>query len=157
MNVADWFSLPGNSEFAVFILSLVSLCIAIAAMLTSWRTQKRIVEIEEAREKDRLKDMRKADLMARLVTDGQDQLIIENKGPAEAREISIQLNGRSLSEFPAFVGDQPEIHRVGPYSSFHYMMAFSCGLDPAVYAPEITINWTDNSGESGTYQTTLTY
>jgi hypothetical protein len=157
MNVTDWFGLPGNSEFAASILSLVSLCIAIAAMLTSWKTQKRIVEIEEAREKDRLKDLRKADLIARLVTNGGDRLIIENKGSAEAREISIQLNGRPLLEFPAFVGNQPEIHKVGPNSSFHYLMAFYAGLDLINYTPEISINWTDDSGEPGAYQTTLTY
>lgn len=157
MNVTDWFGLPGNSEFAASILSLVSIFIAIAAMLTSWKTQKRIVEIEEAREKDRLKDLRKADLMARLVTNGGDRLIIENKGSAEAREISIQLNGHPLSEFPAFVGNQSEIHRVGPNSSFRYQMAFCMGLDSMVYTPEITINWTDDSGEPGAYQTTLTY
>jgi len=157
MNFADWFGNPGNSEFFASILSLVSLFIAIAAMIISWRTQKRIVEIEEARERDRLKDMRKADLIARFVKDVADRLIIENKGPGEAREISIQLNGRPLSEFPAFVGNQPEIHSVGPYSSFHYLMAFCIGLESMVYAPEITINWTDDSGEPGVYHTTLTY
>lgn len=154
INLADWFSNPGNSAFAAFIISLVSIIIAAGAMFTSWRTQKRQVEIEEAREKDRLKEMRKADLMARLVKDGRDLLIIENKGAAEAREISILLNDRSLSEFPAFVCDQSEIHRVGPYSSFHYLMAFYAGVD---LTPEITVKWIDNSGEPGIYQTTLTY
>jgi hypothetical protein len=154
MNLADWFSIPGNSAFAAFIISLVSIFIAAGAMFTSWRTQKRQVEIEEAREKDRLKERHKADLVARLVRDGRDLLIIENKGPAEAREISILLNGRSLSEFPAFVGGQSEIHRVGAYSSFHYLMAFYAGVE---LTPEITINWIDDSGEPGIYQTTLTY
>jgi len=98
--------------------------------------------------------MRKADLMARLVKNGRDLLIIENKGPAEAREISILLNDRSLSEFPAFVRDQSEIHRVGPYSSFHYLMAFHAGVD---LSPEITITWKDGSGVPGIYQTILTY
>jgi hypothetical protein len=157
MSLANWFGNSGNSALTAFIISLVSILIAIAAMFTSWKTQKRIVEIEEAREKDRLRDMRKADLMARLVRNGRDRLIIENKGPAEAREISIMLNGRPLSEFPVFVGSQQEIHKVGPYSSFHYLMAFCIGLDPMVYTPEITINWTDDSGEPGAYQTTLTY
>ena len=154
MNLADWFSIPGNSAFASFILSLVSIFIAAGAMFTSWRTQKRQVEIEEAREKYRLKEMHKADLVARLVKDGRDLLIIENKGPAEAREISILLNGRSLSEFQAFVGGQSEIHRVVAYSLFHYLMAFYTGVD---LTPEITINWIDDSGEPGIYQTTLTY
>lgn len=155
--LADWFGNPGNSAFAAFIISLLSIFIAAGAMFTSWRTQKRQVEIEEAREKDRLKEMRKADLMARLAKDGRDLLIIENKGSAEAREISIKLNGRSLSEFPVFMRNQPEIRRVGPYSSFHYQMAFCGGLEQMVYTPEITINWTDDSGEPGAYQTTLTY
>lgn len=154
MNLAGWFSDPGNSAFAAFIISLVSIFIAAVAMFTSWRTQKRQIEIEEAREKDRLKNMRKADLMAKLVRDGRDLLIIENKGSAEAREISILLNGRSLSEFSAFVRKQSEIKSVGPFSSFHYLMAFHSGVD---LSPEITIHWLDDSGEPGIYQTTLTY
>ena len=156
MDVAEWFGLPGNSELAAFILSLGSLIIAIVAIGVSWKTQKRIVEIEEEREKDRLKDMHKADLIAQLVNDGNARLIIENKGSAEARESSIKLNGRPLSEFPAFMRRQPEIYRVGPYSSFHYTMAFHTGLNPSDCRPEITISWTDDSGEPGTYQTILT-
>jgi hypothetical protein len=150
----DWFSNPGNAAFAAFFISLISVFVAAAAMYTSWKTQKRQVEIEEIREKDRQNEMRKADLVARLVKDGRDLLIIENKGPAEAREISIHLNDRPISEFPAFVRDQSEIHRVGPYSSFHYLMAFYSGVD---LTPEITINWIDDSEEPGIYQTTLTY
>lgn len=156
VNLVDWLVNLDDSGLVTFIISVVSIIISGSAMITSWKTQKRLIEIEEAREKDRLKDMRKADLMARLVKDGRDLLIIENRGPAEAREISILLNGRPLSEFPAFLLKQSEIHRIGAYSSFHYRMVFCAGLKPIEYAPEITITWIDDSGEPGAYQTTLT-
>jgi hypothetical protein len=155
MNFADWFGNPGNSAFAAFIISLVSILIAAGAMFTSWRTQKRQVEIEEIREKDRIKAMRKADLVARLVDDDRwDLLVIENKGSAEAREIVILINGRPLSEYEGFVDSHSEIRRVGPYSSFHYPMVLTMSMNPSF---ELTITWVDDSGETGLYQSTLTY
>jgi hypothetical protein len=64
------------------MLSVFSIAIAGIAIYTSWKTQKRQVEIEEIREKDRQKEMRKADLIARLANDGGRRLlVIENKGP----------------------------------------------------------------------------
>ncbi len=151
----EWLGIPGNAAFAASVLSLVSIGIASAAMYTSWRTQKRQVEIEEIRERDRQRGMRKADLVARLKDDdGRDLLVIENKGPAEASEIVILLNGKPLSEYQGFVGGQPDIRRVGPYSSYHYLMALTMGMDLSF---EITIAWVDDSGEAGRYLTTLTY
>lgn len=152
---ANWFSSPGNAAFAAFFISMISVLIAAAAMYTSWKTQKRQVEIEEIRERDRQKEMRKANLMARLVDDdGRKLLVVENKGAAEAREIVIVLNGRTLSEYQGFVRQQPEIQRVGPYSSFHYLMVLTMGMDLSF---EISITWVDDSGEEGSYSTILTY
>jgi hypothetical protein len=155
ISTVDWFSNPGNAAFTAFIISLISVFVAAAAMYTSWKTQKRQVEIEEIREKDRQKEMRKADLVARLVNDdNRELLVIENKGPAEAREIVVLLNSRQLSEYQGFIRRQPEIRRVGPYSSFHYLMVLTMGMDLSF---EITIKWVDDSDEPGLYQTTLTY
>jgi hypothetical protein len=151
----DWFSNPGNAAFAAFFISLISAFVAAGAMYTSWKTQKRQVEIEEIRERDRQQEMRKADLVARLVHNGERTLlVIENKGPAEAREILVLLNGRMLSEYQGFVRRQPEIRRVGPYSSFHYLMVLTMGMDLSF---EINITWVDDSGEDGRYSTILTY
>lgn len=154
-NFIDWLGSPGNASFAASILSLISIAVASIAIYTSWRTQKQLVEIEEVRERDRQKEMRKADLVSRLKDgDGRDLLVIENKGPAEAREIVILLNGKPLSEYEGFVGDQKEIRKIGPYSSFHYRLALCYGMELSF---EITITWIDDSGEPGFYKTTLTY
>ncbi len=155
ISLYDWFNNPGNAAFAACFISLISVFVAVAAMYTSWKTQKRQVEIEEIREKDRQKEMHKADLVALLIDDnGRDLLVIDNKGPAEAREIVILLNGKPLSEYQGFVRNQPEIRAVGPYSSFHYLMALTMGMDLSF---EITITWVDDSKEVGRYLTTLTY
>jgi hypothetical protein len=98
--------------------------------------------------------MHKADLVAQSErSDKTAFLVITNRGPAEAQEISVLINGKPLKEFRAFVDDQ-EIRRVGPYSSFHYRMVFTSNMDMSF---EVTINWSDDSGEQGIYQTTLTY
>lgn len=144
----DWFSSFSN------ILSLISILIAIAAMYTSWKTQKRLVEIEEAREMDRQREMHKADLVAQSErSDKTAFLVITNRGPAEAQEISVLINGKPLKEFRAFVDDR-EIRRVGPHNSIRYRLVFTANMDLSF---EVTINWSDDSGEQGIYQTTLTY
>jgi hypothetical protein len=144
----DWFSSSGN------ILSLISILIAIVAMYTSWKTQKRLVEIEEVRETDRQREMHKADLVAQSERGEKiSRLVITNRGPAEAQEISVLINGKPLKEFPAFVDDK-EIRGIGPHSSIRYRMAFTFGMDTSF---DVTINWSDNSGEQGIYQTTLMY
>ncbi|MBP7068544.1 MAG: hypothetical protein KBB04_09765 [Methanothrix sp.] len=155
MSIADWFSSSGNAALAAFFISLISVFVAAAALYTSCKTQKRQVEIEEIREKDRQREMRKADLVARLEDEnGRDLLVIENKGAAEARDVMILINGRPLYEYRGFLRGEQEIRSVGPFSSFHYLMALTMGMDPFF---EITISWVDDSGEAGRYNTTLTY
>ena len=149
MALIDWFSNPGN------LIAVISLIMSAIAIYTAWITQKRQVEIEEIREKDRQKDMRKANLVARLKNDdGRRLLVIENKGPSEARDITILLNGRPLSEYQGFVQQKEEIRSVGAFSSFHYLMVLVMGMDLSF---EIAITWVDDSEETGHYNTTLTY
>ena len=71
------------------IVSIIAVIISGIAVYISWRTQKRLVDIEDAREKDRLVEKQKANLTARisreLLTIGtrsttQHFLYIENSG-----------------------------------------------------------------------------
>lgn len=146
------------------IVSIIAVIISGIAVYISWRTQNRLVDIEDAREKDRLAEKQKANLtaiikMEELRRSGTSRiirkcyLVVENKGLNEARNIKIVLDDTPLMEHPGILNTQSEIKQVGPESSFRYELAVTGGSNVPSRA-EIT--WEDDSGEPGKYSTTLT-
>ena len=144
------------------IVSIIAVIISGIAVYISWRTQNRLVDIEEVREKDRLAEKKKANLTVRisreLLTRGtrsttQHFLYIENSGNSEARDIKVNLDGKPLLEHPTILQNTEEITQVGPNSNFRYSLVLSMrGRPPS----SIEISWEDDSGELGKYSTTLT-
>lgn len=53
------------------------------------------------------------------------KLRVENRGPSEAREVQITIDGVSLAEHPIVVGGQKEARQIGPGGSVEYMIALS--------------------------------
>ena len=149
------------------IISIIAAVIsAIAIWVSIWthnrnhKLQTRIVALEEAREKDRLAEKNKANLVARITKEEshrlspsniycQYHLVVENKGLSEARDIRIWLEGKQVSEHRTFVKGQKEIFIVGPQSQFKYHI-----VKP--FPSEIAIAWVDDSGEVGSYRNSLT-
>jgi len=161
--IIEWFSKPGIANFSASILSLLALAVSIVALVISRKNQKRLVEIEEAREHDRLRLLRKANLIAQikrevLITRHQQSvnqyfLCVDNTGNAEARDIVILLDGKPLLEHPTILDNTKEIRQVGPNSHFQYLLA----LNMQAHSPsDVKITWSDDSEEPGSYQTTLT-
>ena len=158
-DLLDWFSEAGHAAFAAFAMALGSLVVAMVALVKSSRTQKRLLTIEEQRERDRLAETKKARLTARITEqpsgpggwNGYLQIINEGKG--EAREIQISLDGVPAMEHRSILKQQSPIRQVGPQSAARYV------LDSAIGVPlprEVEMRWTDDSGEQGRYRTTLT-
>lgn len=82
------------------------------------------------------------------------RLRIENKSAIEARDITVLLDGKPILEHPAIPqGIGGEIRQVGPWSYFQYLLAISFQTHPPF---EVNITWTDDSGEPGSYRTTVT-
>ena len=153
------------SEVITWIISSLSLVVAAIALIISWRTQKRQINIEEAREKDRLAEKNKANLTAKIIKerlprsgsikiDTNYYLQIENRGLSEARDIRIWLDGEQVSDHPAFVEGQKEIFVVGPQSHFQYHLAITSSRPRP---SGIAIAWSDDSGEVGSYRNALTF
>lgn len=158
--VFKWFGDAGNAAFVASLLSITAIIVSILAFRKSLKTQNRLVDIEEAREKDRLAEKNKANLTAKITKEElrrsstsrihwQYHLVVENKGLSEARDIRIWLDGKQVSDHPAFVKDQEEIFIVGPQSQFkyHIVKPFPSG---------IAIAWSDDSGEVSSYRSSLT-
>lgn len=146
------------------VISAIAIGVSIWTHNRNHKLQARIVALEEAREKDRLAEKKKANLTAKITKEElrrsstsriywQYHLVVENKGLSEARDIEIILAGKPILEHPAIPQGTDEITRVGPNSSIQYLLAPSMGNYPPF---DIEITWEDDSGEVGEYSTTLT-
>ena len=145
------------------VVSAGALAVAVWTHRRQHRLQERMVALEDAREKDRIVAMGKALLTAHVVSEViahrrtgsalRHFLRIDNKGPAEARDIKVLLDGKPIMEHPAVVQRQEEVLQIGPKSHFDYLLALSLQAN----APrQAEMSWSDDSGEPGSYRTTLT-
>ncbi len=146
------------------VISAIAIGVSIWTHNRNHKLQARIVALEEAREKDRLAEKKKANLTANIEKEvlisrngrkqtNQHFLYIENSGNSEARNIKVNLDGKPLLEHSTILKNTEEITQVGPNSDFRYLLVLSMqGRPPS----SIEITWEDDSGEPGKYSTTLT-
>ena len=145
-------------EWLALGVSVGSAAVAWLAYRRSSKTEARLLVIEESRERDRILEARKAVLVARITREPSNRPIalyleVENKGLAPAHDICITLDGGTLFGHPAVVKTGEEVTHVWPQSAFRYRLA------PHSSAPlprGISLTWSDDSGEPGKYETTLT-
>jgi len=130
-------------------ISLLALAVAAWAHMREHRLGKRMLALEEAREKDRQVAKQKALLVASLQ---KDRLLIENRGEGEGRDISVVLDGKPILQHPAVAQRQEEVRQLGPRSSCRYLLGISFQTPAPRY---VEITWSDDSGEPGVYRTTL--
>ena len=117
--------------------------------------QKRITQIEEAREQDRAIQSRKANLKAELRKDERNSyhLVIKNSGQGTARNVKATLDGKRISEHRAIASSDQEITLIGPGSEILYTVGITFDCSPPF---KFKVTWEDDSGEPGEYETTLT-
>jgi hypothetical protein len=162
--VIDWFSGPGNAAFAAFLLS-VAACVASAiTWFKSRETQRRLAQIAESRERDRLTDKRKARLVAAVIKGDSPkkgfwdpknyELVIQNTGNCAASNIRVVIDGAPVLKCGMVLPGQDEISVVGGLSQAAYRL---CTWDGCPRSLGTVITWTDDSGEPGQYRTTLTF
>ncbi len=149
-----WFSDPANAAFSAFAIAILSLGVSALAFLNS----RKAIKIEEARERDRIAQSGKANLVARLSNYDDyngGALIVENLGSSSANNIKVEMDKRPISKHPDFRRDFKEVKYVGANSSFSYKFGgmFLWKSKPPF---KIEITWEDDSGEPGNYRTTLT-
>lgn len=151
------------TEYISAGIALVSVAAAIYFGLRSQRLQrenadlqKRLVEIEEARDQERKKTIKKAQLSAHIEEYGRNnhRLVVENAGNAEARNINLTMDGKPFDEHQAAVSGEGKISRIGAHSQATRLLALTMRCAPPF---ELEIAWDDDSGEKGSYQTTLTF
>ncbi len=112
-------------------------------LLLSYIEQKNIRKIEEKRESNRELEKRQAELYATLeIEKGTYKLCILNKGQAEARNIKIKLDDKSLSEY--VILNKPPSPVLAPKEKDYYQIQLPMGCNPP---SKIEITWGDDSGK----------
>jgi len=144
------------SAFAL-VVSIVALWRGEKAHREANAAQRRIVEIEEQRERERRLSALQASLYPRLsrTERGSYRLCLVNSGKAEARNVRVELNGVPLNEHPVAVRGSDIPTLIGPNSEVRCVLSITHDSPPPPY--EMEIRWDDDSGMDRVYRGTLTF
>lgn len=121
------------------VIAACSLVVSVVALLVSYRAQReanaaqrRIVEIEEQRERDRQMQRCQARLQPELrrQVSGSYRLYLVNHGESEARNIRVRLDGKPIREHCAAVQGDTLPDRVGPGGEVSCLLAISLDCAP---------------------------
>jgi len=142
-------------EGAAIIVSLLALVVSIWAKFSEQKTANRLREIEESRERDR----KKAYLWAYVEFVHIDpnrkfpHLIIENTGNASARNVDLQVNSKTREKWTEIRKLPVDVTVIAPKSFVRYFIKTH-----QMHMPELNIclTWTDDSGEPGVWEQTVT-
>lgn len=152
--IIEWFRDSAIVSIVQALLAVAALVVSIYAIRKSHRTERRMLEIEEAREKDRLQQANRAFVKAYVEKGQRTFLVLENSGESEAREIELKLDGQPVLQHPVVIKSQPEHRQLSPKSSVKYIVEPIWGNSINC---EIEINWMDNTGEKGNNNNTVTF
>ncbi len=142
------------------VVSVVALGVSVTSAVASFRVaraqaraQERLLALESARERGRLRETRRARLVAQVVGGGgQWRLVIRNEGSGAARDIRFRLDGRPFAEHDWIPRNQDEVTELGPGGEAAYIIAPHMG-SPGTAVAEI--HWTDDSGQPGVWTSQL--
>lgn len=137
----------------------INTIIALMAFLLGYRVNRKQLNIEIARENDRLQKTKKASLIPSVFMKDsrRKRFAVRNIGEAAASDVLIWINDLPLSnqgQRPIVIADE-EIHFIGPLSTIDYpMLGPGEGESRSI---QVKITWSDDSGKPGSCRHTLTY
>lgn len=144
---------------------LISFCSLVVSIIALWKSsrvqdeanklQRKLVYIEEQRERDQKAELLQANLHAQLIKVGKGyRLFLHNSGKAEARNIRIKLDGVPFEDHYAFLKGSSIPSCIGPDSEVSLPFATSLGCGPSF---EIEVQWDDDYSKDRVYKSTLTF
>ena len=153
------------------MIDLITVCLsAIAIILSLWSRiesrrsarrqgewQARLLLLEELEEQRRSAATQSAKLRAVLDRNTRyPSLLVVNDGEAEARDISIKIDGTPILEHRPqghfIVRDQKEVRRLRPGGSAHYLLTRTTGISSLF---QIEISWADEASTSQSWRSEL--
>ena len=145
-------------------IAFVSLGVSIWAVVESKKANRRslktnhkMLEIEQQREKERQDKEQRANITTKfehLQQQGHYVLQIKNNGASEGRDVKVVLGEKPISEFRNIDPKIPRIPMIGPGSSVSYTWPCANNSCPPLF---LEITWSDDSKKLGHYSTTLTH
>jgi hypothetical protein len=140
----------------------LALLVSIGAALLAWgvsnrqnKMQARLLELEEARERDRLAEGSRADVTARMVRSSQSgRLYVFNVGPTPARNIRVILDGKPISQHPYIHQGQELIGVLGPGAQKEFIVVTWDGMPTHFHCQ---VSWENLHGEPGAWESELTF
>ncbi len=151
---------------ATTVISVIALLVSFVSVVLAWRTsghqhqlqlrdtdlQERLVALETAREKDRLRASRSAQVTASIVREHVRAsrtdywLRIANEGRAAAGNIRVLLDEKPALEHELTLSGEDEITTLGPGADARYHLAVTMGSPRVVL---VRVSWDDESGDPG--------
>jgi hypothetical protein len=159
---------PERAMYIENVALILSLFALVVAGLTALHTrgyerrdnelQARILTLEEARERDRIAETSRAELVAEhtsTVHDGRVRRVlrISNRGRAPAHVIDVQLNGAPLAGNPLSPWTKACVSSLGPGSSADYILSDAMLKTAAMFIAVVT--WSDGTGDPRRNETEL--
>lgn len=143
------------------IISLTAIIVSILAFKKSHQLNKRMLEIEENRENDRLSKQRTTNLVAVLTrgNSGSGQLIIQNRGNSSADNVKVRLNGKYLNELDTFsANDFPEDICIAAEGIYSLRMDYNLSTPKSILPPFNTeITWRNMDKSDGYAKSTVNW
>ena len=161
MGAAGWRGGIGlTTEVVAVSISAVAVIVSLWSAVQSYQSvkrqnewQERLLHLEEAEARSRSAAAQSAKLRAEVDQSGESPaLLVTNDGAAEARNISVKIDGIPISEDSSVV-NQEEVRQLGPGGSFRYILATQTLDSPSLV--RIEIGWVDGVGTAHSWRSEL--
>lgn len=141
--------MPHSLESWALIISILAIGISI---ITWFKSHK----IDRARRDDEERDRNSALLRAHLqrYERGMNNIVIENIGHSEARNVHVILDGTPILEHKSIFDPTKSHPVIGPHSHVGYKINATYDDSPP---NQVEITWDDNHATGNTYRNSLSY
>ena len=146
-----------NAEILTLVVSIVSFGFAIYSWCISYHVNKKMLEIEEKREQDRLAEQNTGKVKLVVVRDS-NQFLVYNEGPIDIRITDIILNGIPIRQHPCFDFHLPEIKISSGENFFIIPMKTESQTDSDLLPPyDVIVKWITANNEEQQAEMTINW
>ena len=146
-----------TAEVLSLVVSIISIVVAAISWSISHHVNKRMLQIEEKREQDRLAEQNTGKVRVVAIRDSK-QLLIYNKGPIDIRITDIILNGIPIRQHPCFDFHLPEIKISSGENFFIIPMKTESQTDSVLLPPyDVIVKWITANNEEQQAEMTINW
>jgi archaellum component FlaF (FlaF/FlaG flagellin family) len=148
-----------GSNSAAIIISVISTIIALSSVYYTYKNYRINKTQEDDRQRKKLKAILSATLIHKYLSAKESNLYLKvrNSGEGKARAISFLINDEVASSDSRLILSQSDLARFNelePNTDFHSRKIIICGGGNMEFHVKLT--WSDDSGEPGIFDQTLT-